>query len=47
MAPGGGVVVLEDVHFGEGGVGVGEIRGEANGFEEQAERFLGFEGYAI
>ena len=45
--PDGGVIVAQDVHFSEGGVGFGEFRVKANGLEEKAEGFVGFEGHAV
>ena len=47
MAPSGGVVVTQDVHFSERGVGVGEAGLQANGFEEQSEGFLRLKGDAV
>ena len=47
MTPGGGVIVAEDVHFGEGSVGGGETGVEADGFEEESEGFLGLEGHPV
>ena len=47
MAPGGGEVVTQDVHFRQRGVGFGEGRVEADGFKKQSESFLGLEGHAV
>ena len=47
VTPGGGVIVAQDVHFGQGGVGRGEIGVEADGFEEESEGFLGLESDAV